>query len=133
MSQRLLMQFFGGTVLEFARQKWGNLQESLCSHSHSIPCSSPPVRESHQKGKPVMPRCPLRQDFFPKLPAHCLHHHNIGQLWPPQLAQSHPPSCPDVDPGYRTVSRESHTKLPVCPHPVENTCQNARKHPVQQN
>ena len=40
---------------------------------------------------------------------------------------------PDVDPGCIAVSRKLHTKLPVCPNPVNNTCQNPRQHPVQQN
>ena len=40
---------------------------------------------------------------------------------------------PDVNPGCRAVSRKLHTKLPVCPNPVNNTCQNPGQHPVQQN
>ena len=31
------------------------------------------------------------------------------------------------------MSRKLHTKLPVCPNPVNNPCQNPRQHPVQQN
>ena len=79
MSQRPLMQSFEGTVLIDAHQKWGSVQKFLCSHSQDIPFSTLPVCESHRKEKQVMPRCPLRSKSSPKLPAHCLHHHNIGQ------------------------------------------------------
>ena len=92
MSQIPLMQFFEGTVSITAHQKLGNLQGSLCSHSQDTPSSSLPVCESHQKEKQVMPRCPLRSGFSPKLLAHCLHHNNIGQIWLPLLVQNRPPS-----------------------------------------
>ena len=90
MSQRPLIQFFEGTVSIAAHQKWSNLQKSLCSHSQDTTCSSLPVCESHQKEKQVMPHCPLRSEFSPDLPAHCLHHQNIGQLRLPLLAQTQP-------------------------------------------
>ena len=83
------MQFFEGTVSEAAHHNWGNLQRSLCSHSQDTPCSSPPECESHQKEKRVMSHCRLHSEFSPKLPARCLHHHNIGQLRLPLLAQIH--------------------------------------------
>ena len=92
MSQKQLMQFLEDIVSIASHQKRGNLKGSLCSHSQDTPCSSLPVCESHQKEKQVMPRCPLRLKSSPKLPVYCLHHHNIGQLWPLQLAQIHPPS-----------------------------------------
>ena len=133
MFQRPLMQFFEGIVSIASHRKWGNLQGSSCSHSQDIPCSTLPVCESLQKEKQVMPLCPPRSKSSPELPAHCLHHHNIGQLW--LLLQAGTPRLPgpDVDLGCRAVNRKLHTKLPVCPNPVNNTCQSPRKHPVQQN
>ena len=92
MSQRPLMQSFEGTVSIAAHQKWGNLQGFLCSHSQNIPCSTLPVCESHQKEKQVMPRCLLRSKSSSELPTHCLHQHNIGQLWLLLLPRIHLPS-----------------------------------------
>ena len=130
MSQRPLMQSFEGTVFLAAHQKWGNLQGSLCSHSQEIPCSTLPVCESHHKEKQVIPRLPLRSKFSAELPVHCLHHHNYGHCnWHKFTGLP----GPNVDPGCRAVSRKFHTKLPVCPHSVDNTCQNARNYLVQQN
>ena len=83
---------FGGIVLIASHRKWGNLQGSSCSHSQDIPFSSLPVCESLQKEKQVMPRCPPRSKSSPELPAHCLHHHIIGQLWLLLLARTPAPS-----------------------------------------
>ena len=133
MSQRPLMQLFQGTVSIAAHQKWGNLQGYLCSHSQDTPSSSLPMCESHQKQKQVMPRCPLRSEFSQKcqltvwitiisVKYGCHYQHKLTRF-----------PRPDVHPGCRGVSRNFHTKLPVCPHPVNNTCQIARKHPVQKS
>ena len=91
-SQRLLMQFFEGIASITSHRKRGNLQGSSCSHCQDIPCSTLPMCGSLQKEKQVIPRCPPRSKSSPALPADCLHHRNIGQLWPLLLVRIPPPS-----------------------------------------
>ena len=127
------MQFFEGIVLTVSHRRSGNLQGPLCSHCQGTPCSTQLICGSLQREKRIMPRCPPRSRSSPELPAHCLHHHNSGQIWLLLPARTPRLPRPDEDPGCRAVSRKLHTKLSVCPNPVNNTCQNPRQHPVQQN
>ena len=91
-SQRRLMQLFEGNALTVSHRKSGNVQRFSCSHCQGFPCSTQPMCGSLQKEKQVMPRCPPRSRYSPELPAHCLHHHNVGQLWLLLLARTSPPS-----------------------------------------
>ena len=130
MSQRPPTQFFEGTVPEAADQKWGNLQGSLCSYSQDNPPSSPPVRESHQKKKRVMPTAHCAQTFPQKCQLTvCIIKISVNYGYRNWHKLTRLPRA-NIDPGCRAVSRKFHTKLSVCPHPVNHTCQNARKHRV---
>ena len=131
MSRTLLMQFFAGIALTILHRKPGNLQGSSCSHCQGTPCSTQLMCGSLQQEKQVMPRC--AQD----LAQNCqltvritIIAVNYGYCYPHKL-----PSLPrpDEHPSCRAVSRELHTKLPICPNPVNNTRQNPRQHSVQQN
>ena len=106
-SQKRVIQFFEGIALTVSHRKLGNLQGFWCSHCQGTPCTTQPMRGSLQKEKQVMPRCPPRSKFSPELPAHCLHHHNIGQLWQLLLARTPPPSTSWWKP--KLQSRKSQT------------------------
>ena len=133
MSQTLLMQFFAGIASTILHRKLGNLQGSSCSHCQGTPSSTQLMCGSLQQEKQVMPPAHCAQDLAQNcqltvritiIPA------NYGYCYPHKL-----PSLPrpDEHPSCRAVSCELHTKLPMCPNPVNNTCKNPRQHSVQQN
>ena len=127
------MQPFEGIALTVSHQKSGNLQRFSCSHRQGSPCSTQPMCGSLQKEKQVSPAAHCAQN----LPRNCqltvcitILSVNYGYCYSHELTSL---PRPDENPSCRAVSRKLHTKLPVCPNPVNNTCQNPRQHPVQQN
>ena len=131
-SQRRLMQLFEGIALTVSHRKTGNLQGFSCSNCQGTLCSTQPMCGSLQKEKQVMPRYPPRSKCSQNCQLTvCITIISVSYGY----CYSQLPSLPrpDENPSCRAVSRKLHTKLPVCPNPVNNTCQTPRQHPVQQN
>ena len=127
------MQSFAGIASATLHRNPGNLQGPLCSHCQGTPCSTLLMCGSRQREKQGMPHCPPRsRSCSNRQLTACIAiiAVNYGYRYPNKL-----PSLPrpDEHPSCRAVSYKLHTELPMCPHPINNTCQDPRQHSIQQN